>query len=353
MKKSTLQQICFVILIIGIILFFLWSKLVLLSLTLLIITDTVTTQFSSIRLKKILSRNVFNILKYTYYILLPLVLAIFIRTFFFDIYFVPSSSMEQTLFPNDYVLVDKVSYGAKVPKRIQEIPVIGSVFKSQGVLLSYDLYKPLKAFKQFKREDIVVFKSTEENDVFIIKRIIGLPSDTLKIIDSKVFINNTLLKEHDFYCYNYIDSISNGGKRIKTLSNKEFKNLDTKDQKTIFKNVREIPSKSSVLFPYPYSHEKKWTRDNYGELIIPKKGMAIILDNERFKIYKNIIQNFENENFEVFENETKIYTFKNNYYFMMGDNRHGSSDSRSFGFVPENYIQGKMIKVFSKRNFFN
>ena len=81
--------------------------------------------------------------------------------------------------------------------------------------------------------------------------------------------------------------------------------------------------------------------------------MTIILDKDNFRIYKNILLNSENESIEVLNNETKTYTFKNNYYFMMGDNRHGSTDSRSFGFIPEDYIQGKMIKIFSTARLFN
>ena len=253
----------------------------------------------------------------------------------------------------DYVLVNKVSYGTKVPRSIQDVPVIGSVFKKDGMLMNFNLYKSLKAIKKFKREDIVVFKSTEENDVFLIKRIIGLPSDTLKIVDSKVFVNNILLQEQELYCYNYIDSTRNGVKLIKTFSNKEFENLGASYKDILYKDLKRSSSKRSSLFPYPYAKEQNWTIDNYGELIIPKKGMILILNEDNFNVYKNILLNFEKEDFEISNNEIKAYTFKNNYYFMMGDNRHGSSDSRSFGFVPESYIQGRMIKAFSKERLFN
>lgn len=347
--KKALSVVSFVL----VFLFFIWTKLIFISLLLVLVTDSISTCFFPNLLKRKLHLKWFNILKYSYYIILPVSLAIFFRTFFLDIYFVPSSSMERTLFPNDYVLVDKISYGTKIPKRIQDVPVVGGFLKKEDVLKLYDLYKPLYAFKKIQREDIVVFKSTQENNVFLIKRIIGMPGDILRIENAKVIINKNFLSEREDYCYDYKDTLGNGTAIIKTFSNKEFENLDRKYQDGLKKDIKKTPSKRALLFPYPISLEKQWTRDNYGPIEIPKRGMTIILDKDNFIIYKNILLNFENENFEVLNNETKTYSFKNNYYFMMGDNRHGSSDSRSFGFVPESYIQGKMIKALSKDRILN
>jgi signal peptidase I len=261
--------------------------------------------------------------------------------------------MERTLFPNDYVLVNKITYGTKVPKRIQEIPVLGGFFKEKGNLYEFNLYKALRPFKPYKQEDIVVFKSTEENNIFLIKRIIGMPGDTLKIENAKVFTNGNILKEREIYCYNYGDSTKKEG--LKTFSNKEFNALGYNEKKAFKKDIKVLASKKrrNNLFPYPLANQKKWTRDNYGEIVIPKKGMTIILNDDNFDLYRTLIYNFENQDLELKSGEQLEYTFLKNYYFMMGDNRHGSLDSRSFGFVPESYIQGKMIMPFSKKRFFN
>lgn len=258
--------------------------------------------------------------------------------------------MERTLFPGDYVLVNKVTYGTKIPKYIQDIPAIGGLFKTNSTVHEYDLYTPLRKFENFKREDIVVFKSVEENDSFLIKRIIGMPSDTLNIKDTQVYINDTLLKDNKQYCYNYIDE-SDVDVVIKTYSNKEYSGIDATQKNLLKKNIKIKPRKRSFLFPY--TKRKEWTRDNYGKIIIPKKGMKMVLDKNNFDIYKYIIRNYEKTSLQFIENTPVTYVFKNNYYFMMGDNRHNSSDSRSYGFVPESYIQGKMIAVFSKERAFN
>ena len=259
--------------------------------------------------------------------------------------------MERTLFPNDYVIVNKIAYGTKIPQSIQDIPVVGGLFNTNHNIHEYNLYSPLKGFKQFKREDIVVFKSVEENDKFLIKRIIGMPSDTLNIKNTQVYINNSALKGNEQYCYNYVDSSTKGIELIRTYSNEEYLNLDTEQKKHLKMDLKTKPRKVSFLFPY--TKRKQWTRDNYGRIIIPKKGMKMILDQNNFDTYKYIIRNYEKTTLNLSESNPITYIFKNNYYFMMGDNRHNSFDSRSYGFVPESYIQGKMISVFSKERLLN
>lgn len=145
--KRKLLKILFGIGLILIILFFIWSKLIFGSLILIVILDSITLTYISELLKNSCSQNFYRVIKYGYIILLPVLFAVFLRTFFFDVYFVPSSSMERTLFPNDYVLDNKISYGVKVPKHFRNTPVIGAFFKAKEN--EFDLYTPLKSFKIF------------------------------------------------------------------------------------------------------------------------------------------------------------------------------------------------------------
>lgn len=343
--KFQKRILLFGILLLLIITFYVWSRLLLLSLFLIFVLDSFTLEFSTKFIKEKLSVKMIASLKYSYLAILSISLAIFIRIFLFDIYFVPSSSMEKTLVPNDYVLVNKILYGVKMPKRIQEVPLIGSLFRSESTLTEYDLYKSLKSFRNYKREDVVVFKSIQDNKEFLIKRIIGMPGDTVIIADSKVLVNGKYLKDKEEYCYNYIDnSRDDGSNVIRHYSNKEYKKLGNNLKKTLKKDIKNEKSRKSFLFPINLSIEKHWSRDNYGKIIIPKKGMEITLNKYNFELYKDIIRKYEKERINVSESET--YTFRNDYYFMMGDNRHNSRDSRHFGFVPESYIQGKMIYIF-------
>lgn len=272
--------------------------------------------------------------------MLPILFAVFIRTFFFDVYYVPSSSMERTLFPEDYVLINKFSYGVKVPKHLRNVPVVGNLFDSPEN--EFNLYTPLKSFKDFKREDIVVFKAVDNSDKFLIKRIIGVSGDTIEIKKTNVFINSKELKQKQNYTHSYIYQQKNNIILHQNYSNKEYAALSYIERKNYKKKIEEKTNHNYFLFPV--SKQDEWTRDNYGEIIIPKKGMKIKLTEENLAIYNTCAAKFENTDLSKLTNN--IYTFKNNYFFMMGDNRHNSIDSRSFGFVPESYIQGKMIKVF-------
>ena len=346
--KKKIRILLFFFGLFGIILFLLWSNLYLISVILFVVLDSISLRKIPAFLKNILSCRIYKLTYYLYILISPILFAIFFRTFFFDIYFVPSSSMEKTLFPNDYVIVNKISYGVKLPKHLRNIPVVGSFFNPPED--EYNLYQSLKPFKKFQREDIAVFKAVDGSDKFLIKRIIGMPSDTIQIQQSKVFIDSRELIEKDNYAYNYVQEQSERVLLFENYSNKEFLEFSENQKKKYKKDIKEKSNYNYFIFPF--IKQKKWTRDNYGKLIVPKKGMKIKLTEEIINTYKSVVLKFENVNLKKLTKQF-YYTFKNDYYFVMGDNRHNSIDSRSFGFVPQSYIQGKMVSVFSKPSLFN
>jgi signal peptidase I len=158
-----LRKILFFVLFLAVVVFFIWSELVIVSLGLVFIIDSITTRFLWTKNTNISKISGLLVLRYFYLALLPLVLIIFVRVFFVDIYFVPSSSMEATLFPKDYVVVNKVGYGVKLPRKIQDIPVFGAFFRSRKKLelLEHEEFSSLRKYKNFELEDIVVFKDEQ------------------------------------------------------------------------------------------------------------------------------------------------------------------------------------------------
>jgi signal peptidase I len=307
-------------------------------------------------------------------IAISFVCVITIRTFFFEISPVSSPSMEKSLLTGDYMYINKLSYGPRLLRTLVSIPFINQHYYSDIISLPY-----IRLFgsPDVERNDVVVFNYPMEEEypvdhrTYFVKRCVAIPGDSLKIVDGLVFVNNTLMDDENNLQFNYhlkstisIDTsfiakynLIEGGK-ISDNNDYSFtltKTLvDTLTSKTFISEIKKNNEKKDMWdeFVFPFNEHYKWNVDNYGSLKIPAKGDTIKLDSLNLCIYEKIISAHEGndlalKNDSIFINgEYKTtYVIKLNYYFMMGDNRHNSQDSRHWGFVPEDHIIGKATRI--------
>ncbi len=268
--------------------------------------DTNNQQNVKVELKKkSKAKEYFNAIAFA------LLIAIVLKFFLIEAYRIPTGSMEKTLLIGDFLLVNKFVYGTTTPR---SIPFT-------------DIRIPFVRFPGFRsphKGDVVVFDYPGNRDDFqskeivnYVKRLIGEPGDTVQIIDKVVLVN---------------------GHIIPNAPDAQF------GMPLLERDISE-----ARLFPKGCG----WNEDNYGPLYVPKKGDKIPLTNQNLEKWKTFIKREGHIPGTTADNKVTIdgvqtvdYTVEKDYYFMMGDNRNNSSDSRVWGFVSRDKIVGEALIIY-------
>ncbi len=346
-------------------------------------------------------------------LIFAVIAATIIRTFLIEAYTIPTSSMEKSLLVGDYLFVSKASYGPKVPNTPIAFPFAHHTLPLTQFTKSYVEwvrlpYYRFPGFRTIQNNDVVVFNYPDGDTVALqmqnrsyyamvremgrdvvwrnydvvsrpvdkrenyIKRCVGIPGDTIQIINGEIFINGELLPFPADGQYNYqvitdgsplhsrlLDrhDITDGFQRsaneyIFALTDDTAEKLEAS---SVVQQVRKIIKPANFHEPHIFPFDKKypWNEDNFGPVYIPKKGSTVEINAQNIILWDRIIEVYENNTLEVRDGQVFIngqlatsYTFKLDYYWMVGDNRHNSADSRYWGHVPEDHIVGRAMFVW-------
>ena len=333
-------------------------------------------------------------------ILFAVVAATIVHTYFIQPFIIPTSSLEKTLLVGDFLFVSKFHYGARIPMTTVAAPMVHDtipVLKVKSYKDSPELpYMRLPGFQKIKQNDIVVFNwpvdtmlDMRHTDKYYykpidkrtnyVKRSVGLPGDSLEIRNGYVYINGKqnelperakLQFSYNIYFKGQLNSIADVYRILKKydITDNIYQDAEgnfvvqaTEEAASAAKNhpnidrleIRKDDEGLRGTGIFPQSPEYNWNNDFFGPIYIPKKGETIELNLEVLPLYKRLLTAYERNTLDVQGNQilvngevTKTYTFKQDYYWMMGDNRHNSQDARVWGFVPYDHVVGKPVFVW-------
>ena len=314
-------------------------------------------------------------------IVFAVIAATIIRWLIMEAFTIPTPSMEKSLLVGDFLFVSKLHYGARTPATPLQVPLTHQTIWGTSIPSYLDWIQlpqfRLPGFSHVKKGDVVVFNHPTELQYPVdlktnyIKRCVGVAGDTIQVTDMQVYVNGKTEANPPKMQFKYFI------KTDENLNNRIFDKYDitevypmsggylvftmpqvAKELETLsfIKSVQVIEESEGVgeARIYPDAGKLPWNTDYWGPIVIPAKGMTIPVNDETLTKYGYVIQFYEyNDEVKIADGKLEIdgqpvtsYTFKQDYYFMMGDNRHNSEDSRFWGFVPADHIVGKALFIW-------